>query len=56
MTQSTTKQLTFPYYKRRQLTVDFEGGEITSDAGLLQMRNYSHIDIFTYRPYSNKGA
>lgn len=38
MTQCTTKQLTFPYYKRRQLTVDFEGGEITSDAGLLLIR------------------
>jgi hypothetical protein len=38
MTECTTKQLTFPYYKRRQLTVDFEGGEITSDAGLLLIR------------------
>ena len=38
MTQCTTKQLTFPYYKKRTLSVDFEGGEITSDAGLLLIR------------------
>jgi Transposase DDE domain group 1 len=34
MTQCTT-QLTFPWSKKQRLTVDFEGGEITSDAGLL---------------------
>jgi hypothetical protein len=38
MTQCTTKQLTFSYYKKRTLLVDFEGGEITSDAGLLLIR------------------
>lgn len=38
MTECNTKQITFPYYKRRKLSVDFEGGEITSDAGLLLIR------------------
>jgi len=38
MTQCITKQLTFSFFKRRTLTVDFEGGEITSDAGLLLIR------------------
>jgi hypothetical protein len=37
MTQCTT-QLTFPWSKKQTLTVDFEGGEITSDAGLLLIR------------------
>jgi len=35
ITQCITKQLIFSYFKRHTLTVDFEGGEITSDAGLL---------------------
>jgi len=38
MTQCNIKQLTFSFLKRRKLTVDFEGGEITSDAGLLLIR------------------
>jgi len=38
MTQCITKQLTFSFLKRRNLTVDFGGGEITSDAGLLLIR------------------
>lgn len=37
MTECTT-QLTFPWSKKQTLTVDFEGGEITSDAGLLLIR------------------
>jgi hypothetical protein len=38
MTKCTTKQLIFSFFRKRQLTVDFEGGEITSDAGLLLIR------------------
>lgn len=38
MPQCNTKQLTFSFLKRRNLTGDFEGGEITSDAGLLLIR------------------
>jgi len=38
MTECTTEQLTFSFFRKRQLTVDFEGGEITSDAGLLLIR------------------
>ncbi len=37
MTDCNT-QMTFPWYKKRNLIVDFEGGEITSDAGLLLVR------------------
>jgi hypothetical protein len=38
MTKCSTSQLTFPHLKKRKLSVDFEGGEITSDAGLLLIR------------------
>lgn len=38
MTECTTGQLIFSFFQKRQLTVDFEGGEITSDAGLLLIR------------------
>ena len=38
MTKCNTEQLTFSFFQKRQLTVDFEGGEITSDAGLLLIR------------------
>lgn len=37
MTQCNT-QLTFQHYKKKTLTVDFQGGDITSDAGLLLIR------------------
>lgn len=38
MTECITKQLIFSFFRKRQLAVDFEGGEITSDAGLLLIR------------------
>jgi hypothetical protein len=38
MTECITEQLIFSFFLKRQLTVDFEGGEITSDAGLLLIR------------------
>lgn len=38
MTKCITEQLNFSFFLKRQLTVDFEGGEITSDAGLLLIR------------------
>ncbi|HZV81446.1 MAG TPA: transposase, partial [Geobacteraceae bacterium] len=38
MTEYTTGQLIFSFFQKRQLTVDFEGVEITSDAGLLLIR------------------
>ncbi len=31
-------QMSFEWYIKRDLIVDFEGGEITSDAGLLLIR------------------
>jgi Transposase DDE domain group 1 len=38
MTECITKQLTFSFAKRQKVTVDFAGGEITSDSGLLLVR------------------
>lgn len=38
MTECITKQLNFSFLRKRQLTVNFEGGEITSDSGLLLVR------------------
>jgi hypothetical protein len=38
MTECITEQLIFSFFRKRQLTVDFEGGEITSDSGVLLIR------------------
>ncbi len=38
MTKCITRQLNFSFIRKRQLTVNFEGGEITSDSGLLLVR------------------
>ena len=38
MTECITKQLTFSFIRKQKVTVDFKGGEITSDAGLLLVR------------------
>ena len=38
MTEFITKQLTFSFIRKQKVTVDFEGGEITSDSGLLLVR------------------
>lgn len=38
MTKCITKQLNFSFIRKRKLTVNFEGGEITSDSGLLLVR------------------
>jgi hypothetical protein len=38
MTECITKQLTFSFIKKQKVTVDFAGGEITSDSGLLLVR------------------
>jgi len=38
MTECITKQLTFSFLKKQKVTLDFEGGEITSDSGLLLVR------------------
>lgn len=43
MTECIIKQLTFSFLKRRNLTVDFGGGEITSDAGLLLVRQADNV-------------
>ena len=38
MTKCNTGQLGFSFLRKRKLTVDFGGGEITSDSGLLLVR------------------
>jgi hypothetical protein len=38
MTECATEQLTLSYLKKRKVTIDFEGREISSDAGLLLIR------------------
>ncbi len=38
MTEYITKQLTFSFIRKQKITVDFKGGEITSDSGLLLVR------------------
>jgi hypothetical protein len=38
MTECITKQLTFSFIRKQKVTLDFEGGEITSDSGLLLVR------------------
>ncbi len=43
MTECTTKQLTFSFIKKKKVTVNFEGGEITSDAGLLLVRQADNV-------------
>ena len=43
MTECITKQLNFSFIRKRQLTVNFEGGEITSDSGLLLVRQADNV-------------
>ena len=38
MTKCNTEQLGFSFLRKRKLTVDFGGGDITSDSGLLLVR------------------
>jgi len=35
-------QLSFSFYRHRSIRVDFSGGQITSDAGLLPLRAFDH--------------
>src|SRR5271157_1393474 len=38
MTDCTNGQMVFPYYKHKPLTVNFKGGDISSDGGMLFVR------------------
>ena len=42
-------QQTFCFYVKRNLTVDFKGGEISSDGGLLLLRQLDERLGFTAR-------
>ena len=42
MTECIESQIAFSFYSPRQLTADFSGGQITSDAGLLALRQFDH--------------
>jgi hypothetical protein len=37
-----SKQLQFPFFCKKALIANFEGGELTTDAGLLLVRQYEH--------------
>jgi hypothetical protein len=43
MTECITKQLNFSFIKKKEVTVNFEGGEITSDSGLLLVRQADNV-------------
>ena len=49
MTDCNTGQLEFSFLRKRKLTVDFEGGSITSDAGLLLVRQADQTLGLLYR-------
>ena len=42
MTECIESQLPFSFYSPRRLTADFSGGQMTSDAGLLALRQFDH--------------
>lgn len=47
MTKCIEPQLGFSFYPHRSLTADFHGGQITSDAGLLALRQFDHQQRLT---------
>ena len=49
MTDCNTGQLGLSFLRKRKLTVDFEGGSITSDAGLLLVRQADQTLGLLYR-------
>jgi hypothetical protein len=42
MTSCYIPQLSFSFYRHQPIRVDFSGGQITSDAGLLPLRAFDH--------------
>jgi hypothetical protein len=49
MTSCYIRQLSFSFYRHRSLRVDFSGGQITSDAGLLPVRAFDERYSLTRR-------
>ncbi len=49
MTSCYIPQLSFSFYRRRSIRVDFSGGQITSDAGLLPLRAFDERYSLTRR-------
>ena len=49
MTSCYIPQLSFSFYRHRSLRVDFSGGQITSDAGLLPVRAFDERYSLTRR-------
>jgi hypothetical protein len=47
--QSVLPQLTFSFYRHQPIYVDFSGGQITSDSGVLPLRSF---DERHHRPAS----
>lgn len=47
MTECIEPQLAFSFYSHRRLRANFSGGQITSDAGLLALRQFDHGEGLT---------
>jgi len=43
VTNCTQDLFTFPPFKRRQVEINFQGGAITSDGGVLLLRQVDHL-------------
>jgi len=49
MTDCTQRQMVFPFYRQRALTANFKGGDISSDGGMLLIRQLDERVMITER-------
>jgi len=49
MTDCTQRQMVFPFYRQRALTANFKGGDISSDGGMLLIRQLDERVLITER-------